>query len=158
MLTVDKEFIRYEAPPVSSTGTVRQAPSFIIPLSDVKIIGYAPRVIMDDESDFVVLVSSNGQINYFNLDVVGTAAPLLLEEHFGYCIREQVPAYSFEETNWHTFILYPSTLFGQTLFRKWSWFTPRGFVKNMGKHVAMDNPMWEQLTDEASAYLLTVKK
>ena len=63
---------------------------------------------------------------------------------------------SVAEMNWHSFILYPDTLSGQPLFQSWNWLTLRGFIKNLNKQLAMDNPMWERLTDNAKAYLSAI--
>ena len=156
MLSIDDEFIRYNAPSIRSTGSVRYAPSFESRLADIKIIGYAPRMIADEESEFLILVSTIGQIHYFNLDIADQAATKKLEQHFGYHIVSQVPDISVAEMNWHSFILYPDTLSGQPLFQSWNWLTLRGFIKNLNKQLAMDNPMWERLTDNAKAYLSAI--
>jgi hypothetical protein len=145
--------VRYEAPPVSSSGTVRYAPSFEMLLADIRIIGCVPRVIIDDESDFLILVSKTGQINYFNFDVVGSNADAQLRQRFGYNIQSQVPIPPFEKVNWHSFVLYPANLSGKPLFQSWNWFSWRGLLKNIGKHMGTDNPIWDNLTDELKTYL-----
>jgi hypothetical protein len=156
MLSVNDEFVRYDAPSISSTGSVGYAPSFEVRLANIKIIGYAPRMIGDEESGFLILVSATGQIHYFNLDIADQAATKKLEQHFGYHLVSQVPDISLAEINWHSFILYPETLSGQPLFQSWNWFTLRGLLKNLNKQLATDNPMWERLTDNAKAYPSTV--
>ena len=152
-LILNEEEIIYQAPPVKKTGTVRYAPSFTIRLAEIKLIGYIPRIIVDDESGFLVFVTTTGSINYFNLDVTDEATVAKLKSLFDFKIKE-LPNISFEETNWHSFIVYPQELVERPLFKPWSWATPRGFLKNLGKKLSSDNPMWERLTDEAKAYLI----
>ena len=156
MLSVDDEFIRYNAPSIRSTGSVRYAPSFESRLADIKIIGYAPRMIADEESVFLILISATGQIHYFNLDIADQAAIEKLEQHFGCRVASQVSDIPLAEINWHSFILYPDILSGQPLFQRWNWLTLRGFMKNLNKQLGTDNPMWERLTDNARAYLSAV--
>ena len=151
-LFVDEEKVRYLAPSVREVGTVRYAPSFEVCLADIRIIGYVPRLIADEESGFLVIVTTAGNINYFNLDVAGQLSVAKLKKIFKFKL-ENLPAISFEEINWHSFIVYPQELAGQPLFKSWNWFTIRGFLKNLGKALSLDNPSWEQLTSEAQAYL-----
>lgn len=158
MLSVTNDLIRYDAPPMRSTGSVRYAPSFSLQLNEVKIIGYAPRIIVDDESAFLILVSATGQLHYFNVDVVSRTAMQQLAHHFGYDIKKQVPDYDWDKTNAQSFILYPASLSSQPLFKAWSWLTLRGFLKNLNKQLSTDNPMWERLTDDSRAYLSTTNR
>jgi len=151
-LFLNNEEITYQALPVEKTGMVRYAPSFTIRLVEIKIIGYMPRVIVDDESGFLVLVTTTGSINYFNLDVADKVTIAELKSIFDIRL-EELPNTPFEETNWHSFIVYPQELAQRPLFKPWSWLTLRGFLKNLGKSLGSDNPMWERLTDEAQAYL-----
>jgi len=152
-LFLTEEEIIYQAPSIKETGTVRYAASFTLPLSEIKLIGYVPRVIVDNESGFIVLVSATGSINYFNLDVADKTAIAQLKGLFNFKL-EGLPDIAFEKTNWHSFIIYPQELTERPLFKAWSWITPRGFLKNLSKEFGLDNPMWERLTDEAQAYLI----
>jgi len=151
-LFVDQEKVRYLAPSIKEVGTVRYGPSFEVCLADIRIIGYVPRLIIDDESSFLVIVTTAENINYFNLDVADQLSVAKLKEIFKIKF-ENLPAISFEEINWYSFIIYPQELVGQPLFKSWNWFTIRGFLKNLGKALSLDNPSWEQLTSEAQAYL-----
>ena len=151
-LFLSEEEIVYRAPSIEETGTVRYAPPFTVRLAEVKIVGYVPRIITDDESGFLVFVISTGRINYFNLDIVDEVMVEKLEDIFNFRLRE-IPSIPFEDTNRHSFIVYPQGLAGHSLFKSWSWLTPRGFLKNLGKSLSLDNPSWEQLTSGAQAYL-----
>jgi hypothetical protein len=151
-LFLNEETVVYQAPTIKEIGTIRYAPSFTARLAEVKLVGYVPRIIIDDESDFLVLVTATGSINYFSLDVADRITVTKLESIFNFKLKE-LPNTPFEETNWYSFIAYPKELAGQPLFKRWSWITPRGFLKNMGKTLSLDNPKWEQLTVEAQAYL-----
>ncbi len=151
-LFLNKEELVYQAPPTAKTGSVRYAPSFSVRLAEIKIIGYVPRIIVDDESAFLVLITTTGRIHYFNLDVADKAAVEELKSIFNIKLNE-LPGISFDETNWHSFVVYPQELAQQPLFKPWNWLTPRGFLKNLGKSLGSDNPMWERLTNEAQAYL-----
>ncbi|GAA4369482.1 hypothetical protein GCM10023185_43140 [Hymenobacter saemangeumensis] len=157
MLFVDNETIRYKAPAVRTTGSVRYAPSFLMRLADVRVVGYAPRIIGDDESGFLVLISAQRVVNYFNLDTVGTVELDKLKRVFGYNLADDIPAVFWEEANWQSFILFPKALAGQPLFQSWSWFSLRGFLKNFGRHLSLDNPMWERPTNAVSEYLAATR-
>lgn len=151
-LFLNNEEITYQAPPVKKTGMIRHSPSFTIRLAEIKIVAYVPRIVVDDESGFLVFVTTSGSINYFSLDVANEATVAKLKSIFNIKLNE-LPNTPFEEINWHSFIVYPQELAQHTLFKPWSWLTLRGFSKNLGKALSLDNPMWEQLTDEAQAYL-----
>jgi len=151
-LFLNKEELVYQAPPIAKTGSVRYAPSFRVRLAEIKIIGYVPRIIVDDESDFLVLITTTGSIHYFNLDVADKAVVAELKGIFDIKLNE-LPSIPFDKTNSHSFVVYPQELAQQPLFKPWSWFTLRGFLKNLGKSLGSDNPMWERLTNEIQAYL-----
>ena len=118
------------------------------------LVGYAPRLILDDESSFLILVDRKYKVCYFNTDVVASEVIRQLEKQFGFSLRYDTRKYSWEDYSAGiTEVVYPSELRGKSLFKSWLWFSPRGFMKNIGYKMGMDNPMWERITDEMKAYI-----
>ena len=87
-LFLDKEELVYQAPPTAKTGSVRYAPSFTIRLAEIKLIGYVPRIIVDDESGFLVLVTTPDSIHYFNFDVADEATVAELKSIYNIRLNE----------------------------------------------------------------------
>jgi hypothetical protein len=154
MFELREGLIVFTGEPARSTGTVRYSPSFRVVKEDIRIVGYAPRLIVDDESGFLILVDRKCKVCYFNTDVVASEELRLLEMHFGFSLRQDTSDYSREDyTAGITEVIYPAELRSKPLFKSWSWFSPRGFLMNIGYKMGTDNPMWERVTDEVKAYV-----
>ncbi|UOQ51165.1 hypothetical protein [Hymenobacter cellulosivorans] len=149
MLSINQHIITFTGKPVREVGTVRFSPSFRLAVEDVRLIGRAPRLVVDDESSFIVLVDKTQAIHYFNTDLVASDTLAQLEQLFGFSFRNDTSAYTYEQyTQGITEVVYPASLRGKPLFKRWSWFSPRGLLKNVGYALGMDNPKWERMTAE----------
>jgi hypothetical protein len=154
MLSIEEGFIVFTGKPARLTGTVRYSPPFSVAIEDIRIVGYAPRLIIDDESGFVILIDRKCKVYYFNTGLVASEEIRLLEKQFGFSLRYDTSNYSYEDYKAAiTEVMYPAELLRKPLFKSWSWFSPRGFMKNIGYRMAMDNPMWERITEEMKAYV-----
>ena len=154
MLSVKNQVITFASPAPEQVGTVRYTPSFRVEVERIRVVGYALRNIIDDESGFLVLVDNSAKMYSFNIDIVSSAVLRELEAIFGFILSTDTPDYSYEDgTRGLSIIMVPPSLKGKPLFKGWSWFTPRGFLKNIGYAFATDNLIWERVTDEVRAYI-----
>lgn len=154
MLTINQEQLSWSAPSRREAGTVRYSPSFTVALPQLVLVGYAPRLVTDDESGFLLLVDRQGRVNYLNLGLLTHTEARQLAGTLHYDLTRDTPDYSVEDYTWGlSTVVYPASLRGRSLFRVWSWFSPRGFLKNLGYRLGMDNPMWERLTPEMRNYV-----
>lgn len=160
MLRIDGDLLIYDAPSIRSTGTGRYAPSFSVRLSTIKIVGYVPRLVIDDETEFLVMATSIDKVYYFNFDVIrknvsNREVLAKLQHYFGYCIKEIVPDIPYEEYNKHSFIIYPASLIGQPVFKSCHWSTLSGVLNNFRRFFTGGHPKYERLSEEAQAFLAT---
>ncbi|UOG76781.1 hypothetical protein MTX78_09300 [Hymenobacter tibetensis] len=154
MLSIEEGLIVFVERSALEVGTVRYSPSFRIKTKDVVLIGYAPRLIIDDKSGFLILVDRKCKVHYFNVDVVGSEALRQLEKQFEFSLQHDTRYYSWDDYKAGiTEVIYPTSLRGKPLFKSWSWFSPRGFMKNISYKMSMGNPMWDRITNEMKAYI-----
>jgi len=154
MLSVKNQVITFDSPAPEQVGTVRCTSSFQVEVEKIRVVGYALRNIIDDESGFLVFVDNSVNIYSCNVDTVSSAALREIEAIFGFILSADTPDYSYEDgTRGLSIIVFPPLLKGKPLFQGWSWFTPRGFLKNIGYSFATDNLIWERVTDEVRAYI-----
>ncbi|MFD2566730.1 hypothetical protein [Pseudotenacibaculum haliotis] len=141
---IHNEELEFIAFPKKQLGIALWCKSFKVKLSDVQLIAISPRLVLDDESLFILIVDKTGAVfpipysvlniqgfrdleNYFQLKPIGGEwEKFEYEDHYGKCDK----------------IIYPQKHYWKDLYKNdwklkvrqlYSWFNPKSFFGNINE-------------------------
>ena len=123
-------------------GSAKYCKSFNINLKEIKLIGISPRLILDDESVFILIVDQLGKIHPIPDQVIGTKGLDNFEEYFE--LNPIVNEWKKFEYNDHygrvDKVIYPKEKYWNDLFENdwklkirtlFSWIKPNSYYGNL---------------------------
>ncbi|WP_040254259.1 hypothetical protein [Psychroserpens mesophilus] len=130
--------------PSKETGITKYCKSFKLNLNEIKLIGISPRLILDDECIFILVIDKSEKIHLISDHVIGTKGLESFEKHFG---LESIQAeWNKLEYDDHygkmDKVIYPKEKYWNDLFDKdwklkirtlYSWIKPKSFYGNLNK-------------------------
>ena len=130
--------ISFTAFPKSEIGAARYCKSFELHLEDIQLISISPRLVIDDEALFILIIDKTGEINPLPQYVIDTDGLDALEKHFHLSsIKAEWEKFSYEEHQGGIDkIIYPKAYYWKDLFENnwklktrvlYSWFSPKAF-------------------------------
>ncbi|MBR9847435.1 MAG: hypothetical protein GYB35_15610 [Algicola sp.] len=130
--------------PSKETGITKYCKSFKLNLNEIKLIGISPRLVLDDECIFILVIDKSEKIHLISDHVIGTKGLESFEKHFG---LESIQAeWNKLEYDDHygkiDKVIYPKEKYWNDLFDKdwklkirtlYSWIKPKSFYGNLNK-------------------------
>ncbi|CAM1362136.1 hypothetical protein [Tenacibaculum xiamenense] len=146
MIEITKNEFRYTAPPKAKIGRALHCDSFNINLNSINLIAISPRLAIDDEILFVLMITDTLKTHPIYLGDLENSDVELLENHF------QLPAImhlwgKFEyEDHYESIdkIIYPKNYYWKNLFKNdwklkirklYAGFHPKSFLGNLNKEL-----------------------
>ncbi|MFS4466178.1 hypothetical protein [Maribacter sp. 2210JD10-5] len=124
------------------TGIVKYCKSFNLKLNEIKLIGISPRLALDDEIVFILVIDNEDQIFPIPDNVIGTKGLENLEKHFK--LKSIIEEWNKFEYDDHygkiDKVLYPKERYWADLFEKdwklnfrtlYSWIKPKTFYGSL---------------------------
>ena len=118
-LTVEGKWLIFHEFPANEIGLARHCNSFKIKLEDIKLIAISPRLTLDDEELFILIINSSLEIFAMPSRVFSSNEIINLEEYFE--LKSILLEWEKFDYNDHyakfDMILFPKKLYWQNLFK-----------------------------------------
>ena len=125
-------------------GLAKFCKSFSLNLNEIKLIGISPRLALDDESIFILLIDKLENIYPIPDNVIGTKGLESFENHFGLnSIQKEWGKFEYHDHYGKIDkVIYPKEKYWNDLFEKdwklrirtlYSWAQPKSFYGNLNK-------------------------
>lgn len=125
-------------------GLAKFCKSFTLNLDEIKLIGICPRLALDDESIFILVIDKSENIYPIPDRVIKTEGLKKLENYFGLnSIQKEWEKFEYEDHNGKMDkIIYPKEKYWNDLFKNdwklkvrnlYSWVIPKSFYGNLNK-------------------------
>ena len=130
--------------PSKKTGIVKYCRSFSLNLNEIKLIGISPRLALDDESIFILVIDKSENIYPIPDHVIDTNGLKNFEKHFGLgSIQKEWEKFEYDEHYGKIDkVIYPKGKYWNDLFESdwklrirtlYSWAKPKSFYGNLNK-------------------------
>lgn len=127
-------------------GLAKFCKSFTLNLNDIKLIGISPRLTIDDESIFILVIDQSENIYPIPDCVIGTEGLESFEKHFGLnTIQKEWQKFEYDDHYGKVDkVIYPEEKYWDDLFEKdwklrirvlYSWIWPKSFYGNLNKNI-----------------------
>lgn len=135
------EFVEY---PSNEIGAARYCKSFKLKLNDIKFIALSPRLVVDDESLFLLIADAKGKIFPLPQYILGSDGLKKFESHFELKpIRDEWEKFGYIDHNGkYDKVIYPKKYYWKNLFEDdwklkvrqlYSWGKPKSFFGTISK-------------------------
>lgn len=143
-LHIEDEMLLFRQGPKAEKGIARRCKSFSLRLEDVRLIAISPRLVLDDETLFFLIVSKEGKLFPMNEKTLRITGIQLLEERFKLVpIRELSKKFRYEDHyGKYDKVIYPNEHFWEDLFKQdwrlvlrqiYSWAIPTSFFGHINE-------------------------
>ncbi len=118
---IDDSVILFHPIPKEEIGISMYCPGFSVELDNIRVIAICPRLPLDDERLFILLIDKQGK-QYPMPDTILTSEEILaIESKFGIESIRNVEWEKFDYNEHYGFkakVIYPESLYGKRLYRK----------------------------------------
>jgi len=138
--------LRFTAFPSKKTGIGKYCKSFSLNLNQIKLIGISPRIVLDDECIFILVMDKLEKIHLISDQVMGTKGLENFEKHFGLeSIQKEWSKLKYDDHYGKIDkVIYPKEKYWNDVFEKdwklrirtlYSWIKPKSFYGNLNKNL-----------------------
>ncbi|MFD0991660.1 hypothetical protein [Tenacibaculum geojense] len=136
--------------PSKETGIAKYCKSFRLKLNEIKLIGISPRLVLDNECIFILVIDKSEKIHLICDHVMGTKGLESFEKYFGLeSIQEEWSKLEYDDHYGKIDkVIYPKEKYWNDLFDKdwklkirtlYSWIKPKSFYGNLNKKTLGNN-------------------